>query len=134
MKHSITELYTLYNVYPSIKKIATREYCEANNIPCYEKTPETYEERQAGYARPCVSYVNNSNKGFNVLDVNGKKKIYLFDEKTWFDTFKELEEYRKQYQHEQIQQTLRNSVKKEIIAILDGMELKDLEILLSKLS
>lgn len=133
MKHSITELYTLYNV-DTNTKIATREYCEANNIPCYEKTPKTYEERQAGYAKPCVSHVNTNSKGLNVLNVDGKKKIYLFGEKTWFDTPEELEKYREQYQRERVQQTLRNSVKKEIIAILDGMELQDLEILLAKLS
>lgn len=133
MKHSITELYTLYNV-DTITKIATREYCEANNIPCCEKTPKTYEERQAGYAKPCISHVNNNSKGLNVLNVDGKKKIYLFGEKTWFDTPEELEEYREQYQRERVQQALRNSVKKEIIAILDGMELQDLEILLAKLS
>lgn len=133
MKHSITELYTLYNV-NTITKIATREYCEANNIPCCEKTPKTYEERQAGYAKPCISHVNNNSKGLNVLNVDGKKKIYLFGEKTWFDTPEELEEYREQYQRERVQQALRNSVKKEIIAILDGMELQDLEILLTTLS
>lgn len=133
MKHSITELYTLYNVNTNTK-IATREYCEANDIPCYERTSKICEERQTSYARPCVSHINNNNKGLNVLNVDGKKKIYLFGEKTWFDTLEELEKYREQYQHERAQQALRNSVKKEIITILDGMELQDLEILLAKLS
>ena len=68
------------------------------------------------------------------MNVDGKKKIYLFGEKTWFDTLEELEKYREQYQRERVQQALRNSVKKEIITILDGMELQDLEILLAKLS
>ena len=134
MMHSISEIYTLYNCENKIR-YATAEYVEANKI----FVPDDFRVRQrmiaAGIrcARTTNSHMNN-NKPVKILDANGIKEIYLFGEKTWFDTAEELAAHREEYQRECAEQKAKNKVKKEIASILDGMELQDLEILLAKLS
>lgn len=134
MMHSISEIYTLYNCENKIR-YATAEYVEANKI----SAPDDYRMYRKMLAagirctHPTNSHMNN-NKPVKILDVNGIKEIYLFGEKTWFDTAEELAAHREEYQRECAEQKAKNKVKKEIISILDGMELQDLEILLAKLS
>ena len=117
------------------RKIATKEYLEQNKIPYDLTLKEKNARRYEGlaYAIHCNSYVN-ANKPVKVLDANGIKLIYLFGEKTWFDTQEELDEYRKDYWAEMSIINQKNKLKKEINAILDSMEIQDLEILLAKLS
>ena len=134
MKHDIKELYTIYNG-TEINIYATEAYIKAKDIPCFSSSKAIDMKFQGKIAaRPCRSIVNRGKKPVNVLDANGKKQIFLFGEKTWFDTAEELEEYRNQYHAERNKALEKNKIKKEIISILDGMEKQDLEILLAKLS
>ncbi len=134
MKHLFTELYYIHNG-KGVRKTATKEYLEANNIP-YDLTREEKEKKHWSkdpYATPLSSRVA-SNKPFGVLDVNGIKYVYTFGEKLWFDNEEERDEYRKNYNVEMTELKEKNKLKKEINAILDTMEIQDLEILIKKLS
>jgi hypothetical protein len=134
MKHNVKELYTIYNN-TGTNIYATEAYLKEKNIPCFSASKAIDIKYQGKVvARSCRSIVNRGKKPVNVLDANGKKQIFLFGEKTWFDTAEELEEYRNQYHAERNEALEKNKIKKEIISILDGMERQDLEILLTKLS
>lgn len=94
MKHSINELLTLNN-YNKQKPLATREFCIKNNIPIItikQRNRETkwQYETYAIY----TPYKENNGRPKKVLDVDGIKLIYLYGEKTYFDTEEELKAYR----------------------------------------
>lgn len=95
MKHNINELMRIHNA-TTKNTYATIDYCKANNIPIPTNRADrvTYLTSKATYALPANAHTNNG-KPVNVLDTNGIKVIYLLGEKTWFDTQKELEEYKK---------------------------------------
>ena len=65
-----------------------------------------------------------------VYDVDGTKTIYMFGEKTWFDTQEELNEYRAQYRAEMDMLKKRRQVLNAIIAELDKMSTDELQIIL----
>lgn len=69
----------------------------------------------------------------NVYDVDGVKTIYMFGEKTWFDTQEELDAHRAAYQKEQEKLKERNKIKKSIIAKLDNMTTEQLQAILESL-
>ena len=60
--------------------------------------------------------------------------IYLFGEKSWFESQEELDEYRAEYQRERAESIEKNKVKKAVIEKLDEMSKTELESLLVALS
>lgn len=130
MKHNIEELYRVYNNTNNKSKLVTLEYVQANNIA----TPSLRDKnKHLVYARPEIAHVNN-NKPVKVLDVNDTiKLVYLFGEKTYFDSQEELDAYRQEFQKEQALSKERNAVKKEILAKLEGFSTEELKKILEGL-
>jgi hypothetical protein len=130
MKHAITEIYAIYNEINNQKKLATLDFIQENEIVI--ATPRNRGSHLV-YARPCSGHVNN-NKPVKVLDAHNKTKLlYLFGEKTWFDTQEELDQHRAEYQAQRAEETARNKAKKEIAAILDTMSTAEIEAILASL-
>ena len=109
MKHSITELYKIKGT--SI--IITKEAKERIQQPTQK-----------------VLYKTHPKDTVTIYDVEGTKTIYMFGEKTWFDTQEELNEYRTTYQEEQNIKSERNKLKSAIIAELDKMSIEQLKVTL----
>lgn len=131
MKHSISEIYIVHSNISGANLMVTEQYVMANNIP----TPD-YRDRTKHliYARPMLSHLNN-NKPIAVRDLGDEVKlIYLFGEKSWFDSQEELDAYRVEYQREREESIARNKVKKAVIEKLEGMSKAELEALLVALS
>ena len=130
MKHSIHELYYIYLELDNQKKLATLAFIKENEIAI--ATPRNRGSHLV-YACPCRSHFNN-NKPVKVLDACGKTKlIYLFGEKTWFDTQEELDQHRAEYQVQRAQEITRNKVKKALNEKLDQMTIEELQALLATL-
>lgn len=131
MKHSFRELYTLHN-HKGTVRYATEAYINANNIPVDDFSHESLRNKGvlcAHYALYATSHI----KPIKVLDTDGVKLIYLFGEKTWFDTEEERDAYREQARIEREKEIERNKVKKAIIEKLDRMSKADLEKILENL-
>lgn len=126
MKHSIEELYSLRN--SNNRSLMTKEYCKANGI-VIATNREVWKACQKNgeiYAMHAHSHQNN-NKPVKVLDVNGIKLIYLFGEKTYFDTQEELDSHRKAFQEQQAKEREINKLKKELLAKVEGMSAEELK-------
>lgn len=106
MIHSITELYKVQGT----SALITKEASEIIKRPTYK-----------------AQYKTHPKDAVTVYDVDGTKTIYMFGEKTWFDTQEELNEYRAAYQKEQEAKRERNKVKNAIIAELDKMSIEQLK-------
>lgn len=123
MKHNINELYRVYNTVNNKSRLVTLEYVQANNIAIPSHRDR---DNHLVYATT-ESYHTNNNKPLRVLDVNDTiKLVYLFGEKTYFDSQEELDAYREEYKREQTLSIERNKVKKEILAKLDNMSTSEL--------
>lgn len=125
MKHSIEELYRING-----KGNYSWDYIEANNIPKAKSC-----SGEGGYRRQL--YVNN-NKGYlKVTTAEGIKIVYLYGEKTWFDTEEERDTYRAERAAEKEHLIKRNKVLKvineKIAAHLDTLTTEQLEALLATL-
>jgi len=131
MKHSIEEIYIVHSNVSGANVMVTEQYVIANNIP----TPK-YRERSQHlvYARPLLSHLNH-NKPIAVRDVDDVTKlIYLFGEKSWFDSQEELDAYRVEYQRERALSIAKNKLKKAIGEKLDDLSIEELEAMLLALS
>ena len=124
MKHNINELMSLFNA-KTMNTYATVEYCKAMGIPMSRANRETY-------CRP-ASYHTNTGKPVNVLDVNGVKVIYLFGEKTWFDTEEELIAYRTAYNEQRAKAKERNDLKRQLLAKVEMMTTEEMRALVEQL-
>lgn len=132
MMHSINEIYTVYNGAEKIRYV-TKEYLVANGIPTPKyKELRTMERVGLVYAHKVLSHCNN-NKPVKVLDVDGVKLIYLYGEKTWFDTLEERDEYREEQAMIREKEKQLNKVKKAIIERLETMSLKQLNEVLASM-
>ena len=131
MKHSIKEIYIVHSNLSGTNLMVTEQHVMANNIP----TPNHRDRaKHLVYARPLLSHLNH-NKPIAVRDVNDEMKlIYLFGEKSWFESQEELDEYRAEYQRERAESIEKNKVKKAVIEKLDEMSKTELESLLVALS
>jgi len=131
MKHSIRELYytatikegTFYRTYTYF----TEGYRKANDIQLTKR----FNPIDDGMAHRLNSKMGDS---FVLLDTDGKRRVYLYGEKTWFDTKEERDAYREEMRDERAEETARNKVKKEIAAILDQMTTEELETVLATLT
>lgn len=123
MKHNINELYHIDG-----QKLYTEDYIKANNIP--KATIENHE----GWSR--VSYVLNTSasKERNLHTANGVKKIYIYGEKTWFDTLEEREEHKKIREQERAEQSRRAKAVRTINEYLATLSTDDLEDLIKGLN
>ena len=83
------------------------------------------------YAMHAHSHQNN-NKPVKVLDVNGIKLIYLFGEKTYFDTQEELDNHRKAFQEQQAKER-NQQTQKELLAKVEGMSAEELKKIIEKI-
>lgn len=132
MKHSIEELYSLRN--SDIRSLMTEEYCKANGIIIATDRVvwRACQKSGATYAMPAHSHHNN-NKPVKVLDVNGIKLIYMFGEKTYFDTQEELNSYREVFHAEQAKERTINKLKKELLAKVAGKSAEELKKIIEKI-
>ena len=132
MKHSIEELYRLPN--SDNRSLMTKEYCKANGIVIVTDRAvwKACQKNGAIYAMHAHSHQNN-NKPVKVLDVNGIKLIYLFGEKTYFDTQEELDSHRKAFQEQQAKEREINRLKKELLAKVEGMSAEELKKIIEKI-
>lgn len=132
MKHSIEELYSLRN--SDNRSLITEEYCKANGIIIATDRAVWKACQKSGeiYAMHAHSHQNN-NKPVKVLDVNGIKLIYLFGEKTYFDTQEELDSHRKAFQEQQAKEREINKLKKELLAKVEGMSAEELKKIIEKI-
>jgi hypothetical protein len=129
MKHAINELFVIHNGNNKIT-LATFDYVKNASISILKRAREEREFDNDGliYATE-ERYHTNSGKPVKVLDVNGIKLIYLFGEKTWFDTEEELNTYKENFWKEENAKRERNKTLKAInerLAQLTDEELKKL--------
>lgn len=130
MKHSITELY--YTATIKEGNIChtyiyfTERYRKANKIQLTKR----FNPIDDGMAHRLYSKMGDS---FVLLDTNGKRRVYLYGEKTWFDTKEERDAYREETNKERAQETARNKVKKALDEKLDQMTIEELQALLATL-
>lgn len=132
MKHSIRELYNLRN--SNNRSLMTEEYCKANGIIIATDRAvwKACQKNGAIYAMSAISH-NNNNKPVKVLDVNGIKLIYLFGEKTYFDTQEELDNYREIFHAEQTKEREINKLKKELLAKVAEKSAEELKKIIEKI-
>ena len=121
MKHSIEELYKING-----KGTYSWDYIEANNIPRAKSC-----SGEGGYRE--MLYVNNGKGYLRVTTVEGIKIVYLYGEKTWFDTKEERDTYRAERATEREVLIKRNKVLKEILNRLDTYTTEQLKALLATL-
>ena len=90
MKHYFEELYQIPHKTKTTRTYTycTKAYIEANGIEL--GNPRHLFEYEKAY--PLRSMTG---KGFNLHDINGVSRKYMYGEKTYFDTEEELAEYRK---------------------------------------
>lgn len=130
MKHSINELYTLHN-YHHNPHLATRKFVESQGLPIGKSS---YHMRgyDGPYAVPTPYLIHHSDE-VKVADKDGIKIVFLFGEKTWFDTQEELNEHRAQYQIERQALIERTKIKKAILQKLENMTTNELIEVLKKI-
>ena len=130
MKHSITELYYTATIKEGnichTYTYFTERYRKANKIQLTKR----FNPIDDGMAHRLHSKMGDS---FVLLDTNGKRRVYLYGEKTWFDTKEERDTYREEMNDERAQETARNKVKKALNEKLDQMTIEELQALLATL-
>ena len=123
MMHEISEIYVIYNSVNRKEVRATKAYVEAYAIPIPH-----FRDRNTHlvYARPMSSHVN-ANKPLAVRDIDDKiKLIYLFGEKTWFDSQEELDAYRAEYHKERNAMIAKNKLIKAVTEKLQAMSAEEI--------
>ena len=115
MMHTYKELYKIGG-----KGYYTEDYLIANNIPmgkCFS---------DEGKARRCVSL--GTDKGTKTIyTAQGKRMIYTYGEKTWFDTETERNAYRAQRNADREEEIKRNEMLKAIMERYKTMSTEELE-------
>lgn len=114
MMHTYKELYKIGG-----KGFYTEDYLIANNILMGNNFGEE------GKACRCVSL--GPDKGTkNITTAQGKRIVYTYGEKTWFDTKAERDEYRAQRNTEREEETKRNKILKAIMEHYKTMSTEEL--------
>lgn len=113
MKHSVRELYRV----EGSNKVITKEAAEL--IANVKKV------------HPAISIMHKTDE-VKIIDVDGVKSIYMFGEKTWFDTQEELNEHREEYHKEQNALKERRRILNAIIGELDALSTEELQAVLDK--
>ena len=121
MMHTYKELYQIGG-----KGYYTEDYIIANNIPMGKNF------REEGKARPCVHL--GTDKGTKTIHTaEGKRTVYTYGEKTWFDTEAERDEYRAQRNAQREEETKRNKMLKAIMTHYESMSTEELIMVMNTL-
>ena len=104
----------------------TEDYLVANNIPMGKSM------REEGKARPALSI--GTDKGTKTIHTAaGKRTVYTYGEKTWFDEEAERDAYRAQRNAEREEETKRNKMLKVIMEHYKTLSTTDLEHIMATL-
>ena len=117
MKHSIEELYKVHNCGHCF--LATSEYIKAFNIPTDREAIKKAREMKLPYAT-CALYQQHQGDVVKVYHPYILGTIYMFGEKTWFDTQKELDEHRAKYYEQRQLTTERNKAKMQLMQYIEN--------------
>lgn len=116
MMHTYNELFVISGK----NGYYTEDYLIANNIPVGKSM------REEGKARPALSL--GTDKGTkNIHTATGKRTIYTYGEKTWFDEGAERDAYRAQRSAQIAENSKRNKMLKAIMAHYESMSTEELE-------
>lgn len=124
MKHSINEIYKVHNPETNKTYYATKRHVEINEIFIAKRLRDIPDEKE--WAQPVLYHVNN-NKPMKVRDLYDIKLIWLYGEKVWFDTEKELVQYRAELAAEKELTKRRARALAEIMWQLESMGIEELE-------
>lgn len=130
MQHSITEIFRISNANNNRTVLATRRYIETNGIFVITRSRES--EGHLVWARPLNSHLNN-NKPLKLLDLEGEKLVWLYGEKTWFDTEVELQAHRIEVSAQRAEMRLRNIAKKGLSDLVDNMTIEEVKVFMEKM-
>lgn len=120
MMHTHEELYKING-----QKFYTKDYIEAHGIP---------EAKRYGDEGWCKCYGLGPDKGTkNIYTAQGKRVVYTYGEKTWFDTEEERDAYRVQRNIERAEQAERSAMIKTIMAHYENMSMIELKNVLATL-
>ena len=122
MKHSIEEVYFINGKAGTY----TEAYLIANGIPIGSH----HTILQEGYAARCGYKVA---KSFYLTDVNGKRKVFMYGEKTWFDTEEEVAAYRITANANEAEKRLRSIAKKQFADLIDKMSIEEVKAFMEKM-
>lgn len=119
MKHDVSELYT-YNRHHNY----SHDYIVANNIPVWHRGMGHLTEEYAHHQ----SYFGPTKNGKKtMITAEGKKTIYVYGEKTWFDTEAERDAYRANRNAEREEQQKKNALLATIMQHYEAMTIEQLE-------
>lgn len=130
MKHSINEIFCIYNSANNKRVLATRRYIETNGVFVVTRPNES--KGLLVWARP-LGYHVNSGKPLKVRDLEGIKLAWLYGEKTWFDTEEELSAHRITVAAEMAENRIRNLAKKGLAEMIDEMSIEEVKALMEKM-
>ena len=131
MKHEITEIYTVtVNTAISYRYIyCTMDYIKAHNIPHFREV----EHQEAKWYYYTCSHINNPKREATLVDTNGSRRIYLYGEKTWFDSKVERDAYRIEATAKQAEIHLRTLAKKDLAKMIDDMSVIEMKTFMEKM-
>ena len=125
MMHDVNELYKINGA-----KFYTEDYLDKYNVP---KAPKYHTSEGWTVAR----YFSPNTDRANINTASGKVVVYVYGEKTWFDTKEERDEYRAKRNAERAALTKRNKILKAVTdkvnEKLKSMSDEELTALLEKL-
>ena len=135
MKHSIREIYSVSSARGSF--LATANYVNAHNITIDKSKIAQAQLDGTAYAMP-TPYKTNIGRGVKVYDVaeDGAEriiKIFLFGERTWFDTEAERDEYRREYHEHKNNLINEHKERARLIAELEKLSLAQLSALVQQI-
>lgn len=131
MRHEVTEIYTVtIKTKVSYRHIyCTMDYIKANNIPHFRDT-DHYEAKWYYYT--CTN-INNPKREATLTDTNGSRRIYLYGEKTWFDSAVERDAYAIEATAKRAEVSLRTSAKKSLSDMIDEMPVEEVKKFMEKM-
>ena len=117
MMHSVEELYCIDG-----RGCYTWDYICAKGIPVVK----SLRDRVEGDAYTMSGFGPNTGSR-RMYDADGYKIIYLYGEKTWFDTEEERDAYRAQRNVERAESARRNKAKAKVMTYLDTLTTEQIE-------
>ena len=123
MKHNIEELYHINGR----KGLYTLEFLTANNI----EIGRHHTLFQEGYAMHASHIVGRD--VVRVCDATETKEVYMYGEKTWFDSKVERDAYRIEATAKQAEIHLRTLAKKELAKMIDNMSVDEMKKFMEKM-
>jgi hypothetical protein len=105
------------------------DYIKANNIPHFRDT-DHYEAKWYYYT--CTN-INNPKREATLVSTNGSRRIYLYGEKTWFDSAVERDAYAIEATAKRAEISLRTSAKKSLSNMIDDMSIDEVKKFMEKM-